>query len=218
MEDNEATIARFLHGLNRDIANIVEMHHYVELEEMVHQAIKVEQQLKRRRFVPRTSNSSTFAAEAKGMGDFKLPQRVWSDREEEGLIVAFKDVKQGWECENNFRTGYLGMLEEEKKKLFPSSYIKWVRMEGATNMVGVDDDVWDNYVKIDLFAKNMRLKSFLFYSAWCEVFSKDQGMREYAEDIADATKPCSDTDQCKTPNYYILMMDVQVTMPFWLMT
>ncbi|KAL0378817.1 UNVERIFIED_CONTAM: hypothetical protein Sradi_3187200 [Sesamum radiatum] len=60
MEDNEATMARFLHGLNRDIADVVEMHHYVELEEMVHQAIKVEQQLKRRGFGRRTSNSSTF--------------------------------------------------------------------------------------------------------------------------------------------------------------
>ncbi|KAL0411708.1 UNVERIFIED_CONTAM: Transposon Ty3-G Gag-Pol polyprotein [Sesamum latifolium] len=36
------------------------MHHYVELEEMVHQAIKVEQQIKRRGFVRRTSNSSTL--------------------------------------------------------------------------------------------------------------------------------------------------------------
>ncbi|KAL0313326.1 UNVERIFIED_CONTAM: hypothetical protein Sradi_5731900 [Sesamum radiatum] len=60
MEDNEATMACFLHGLNRDNADVVEMHHYVELEEMVHQAIKVEQQLKQRGFVRRTSNSSTL--------------------------------------------------------------------------------------------------------------------------------------------------------------
>ncbi|KAL2253005.1 UNVERIFIED_CONTAM: Transposon Tf2-12 polyprotein, partial [Sesamum indicum] len=60
IEDNEATMARFLHGLNRDIADVVEMHHYVELEEMVHQAIKVEQQLKRRGHLRKTSNSSAF--------------------------------------------------------------------------------------------------------------------------------------------------------------
>ncbi|KAL0416747.1 UNVERIFIED_CONTAM: Retrovirus-related Pol polyprotein from transposon.6 [Sesamum latifolium] len=60
IEDNETTMAHFLHGLNRDIADVVEMHHYVELEEMVHQAIKVEQQLKRRGYVRRNSNSSTF--------------------------------------------------------------------------------------------------------------------------------------------------------------
>ncbi|XP_060961495.1 uncharacterized protein LOC133031812 [Cannabis sativa] len=47
-EDREATMARFLHGLNREIADIVELQHYVELTDMVHQAIKVEEQLKRK--------------------------------------------------------------------------------------------------------------------------------------------------------------------------
>ncbi|KAI9195068.1 hypothetical protein LWI28_011352 [Acer negundo] len=47
-EDREATMARFLNGLNQDIANVVELQHYVELNDMVHMAIKVEQQLKRK--------------------------------------------------------------------------------------------------------------------------------------------------------------------------
>ncbi|XP_059455030.1 uncharacterized protein LOC132185248, partial [Corylus avellana] len=47
-EDREATMARFLNGLNREIANVVELQHYVELEDMVHMAIKVERQLKRK--------------------------------------------------------------------------------------------------------------------------------------------------------------------------
>ena len=47
-EDREATMARFLNDLNRDIANIVELQHYVELEDMVHMAMKVERQLKRK--------------------------------------------------------------------------------------------------------------------------------------------------------------------------
>lgn len=47
-KDKEATMARFLHGLNRDIANVVELQHYVELDDMVHMAIKVEQQFKRK--------------------------------------------------------------------------------------------------------------------------------------------------------------------------
>ena len=29
-EDREATMARFLNGLNRDIANVVELQHYVD--------------------------------------------------------------------------------------------------------------------------------------------------------------------------------------------
>jgi hypothetical protein len=48
VEDREATMARFLNGLNRDIANVVELQHYVELEDMVQMAMKVERQLKRK--------------------------------------------------------------------------------------------------------------------------------------------------------------------------
>ena len=47
-EDREATMARFLAGLNRQIQNVVELKHYVELEDMVHMAIKIENQVKRR--------------------------------------------------------------------------------------------------------------------------------------------------------------------------
>uniref|UniRef100_A0A2N9H1S2 CCHC-type domain-containing protein n=1 Tax=Fagus sylvatica TaxID=28930 RepID=A0A2N9H1S2_FAGSY len=39
-EDREATMARFLSGLNRDIANVIELQHYVEIEDMVHMAMK----------------------------------------------------------------------------------------------------------------------------------------------------------------------------------
>ena len=47
VEDREATMARFLNGLHRDIANVVELQHYVELEDMVHVATKVERQLRK---------------------------------------------------------------------------------------------------------------------------------------------------------------------------
>jgi hypothetical protein len=43
-EDWAATMARFLSGLNRDIVNVVELHHYVVVEDMVHMAMKVERQ------------------------------------------------------------------------------------------------------------------------------------------------------------------------------
>jgi len=38
-----ATMARFLNGLQRDIQDVVEMHHYEILEDLIHQATKVEQ-------------------------------------------------------------------------------------------------------------------------------------------------------------------------------
>lgn len=48
VEDREATMARFLAGLQWDIRDQVELQHYVELEDMVHMAMKIENQLKRR--------------------------------------------------------------------------------------------------------------------------------------------------------------------------
>ncbi|KAJ0963098.1 hypothetical protein J5N97_028220 [Dioscorea zingiberensis] len=68
-EDREATMARFLNGLNREIANTVELHHYVELEDLVHMAMKVERQLKKGgtsaspRPTPQNSSANTMEAE-----------------------------------------------------------------------------------------------------------------------------------------------------------
>ena len=62
-EDREATIAKFLAGLNQEVQNVVELQHYVELEDMVHMAIKIENQAKRRssrntHFAPSPSSST----------------------------------------------------------------------------------------------------------------------------------------------------------------
>ena len=47
-EDEKVTMSRFFNSLNRDKANVVELQSYVNLEELVHLAIKVEGQLKRK--------------------------------------------------------------------------------------------------------------------------------------------------------------------------
>jgi len=35
-KDREVTIARFLNSLNKNIVNVVELQHYLEIEDMVH--------------------------------------------------------------------------------------------------------------------------------------------------------------------------------------
>ncbi|XP_071920674.1 uncharacterized protein [Coffea arabica] len=47
-EDREATMARFLNGLRVEIADQLELQYYMEIEDMVEKAIKIEQRLKRR--------------------------------------------------------------------------------------------------------------------------------------------------------------------------
>lgn len=46
-EDRNAIMARFFSGLNQNIANVVELQHYIEIEYMIHMAIKVEKQLRK---------------------------------------------------------------------------------------------------------------------------------------------------------------------------
>ncbi|XP_052478585.1 uncharacterized protein LOC128034050 [Gossypium raimondii] len=75
-EDREATMARFLAGLNRDIANIVEFQHYVEVMDMVHMAIKVEKQLKRKgptQTYPTTSTNKWAQGTSKAPNQPKKP-------------------------------------------------------------------------------------------------------------------------------------------------
>ncbi|XP_027156737.1 uncharacterized protein LOC113757826 [Coffea eugenioides] len=47
-EDGEATMARFLHGLRPEIAEVVELQHYLDMNEMLEKAVTIERRLKRR--------------------------------------------------------------------------------------------------------------------------------------------------------------------------
>ena len=88
-EDRETTMARFLVGLNNDIADVVELQHYVELDDMVHMAIKVKQQLKR--------NGSIRIG--KNLGSTSTWKSNWSKKEERSnfkpTIETSKNNKDG---------------------------------------------------------------------------------------------------------------------------
>ncbi|XP_062103649.1 uncharacterized protein LOC133814742 [Humulus lupulus] len=88
-EDREATMASFLAGLNCDIANVVELQHYVELNDMLHMAIKVECQLNKKgstRMGQSSGSSSTW-------------NQNWSKKDEKpqskNKVEAPKDNKNG---------------------------------------------------------------------------------------------------------------------------
>ena len=44
-EDHETTMARFIGGLKEEITNVVELHHYVEIEDLLHKSIQVERKV-----------------------------------------------------------------------------------------------------------------------------------------------------------------------------
>ncbi|KAL0361286.1 UNVERIFIED_CONTAM: hypothetical protein Sradi_3813100 [Sesamum radiatum] len=52
----------------------------------------------------------------------KASRRIWSTQEEEVLLECLRDiVRSGWKCDNGFRTGYLGVVEQLIRKKCPES-------------------------------------------------------------------------------------------------
>ena len=85
-------MARFLHGLNQDIANVVDLQHFVQLEDMVHMAMKVERQLKR--------NGSTRT----NLGSLSSWKSKWSKDEKafsKSKIKPFKDHKGKYDSQHS---------------------------------------------------------------------------------------------------------------------
>ncbi|RDY04579.1 hypothetical protein CR513_11689, partial [Mucuna pruriens] len=58
-EDREVTMARFIGGLKKEITDVVELQHYMEIEDLPHKAIQVERQLKSKSSSKFTSSSSS---------------------------------------------------------------------------------------------------------------------------------------------------------------
>ncbi|KAL4324315.1 hypothetical protein GQ457_11G026210 [Hibiscus cannabinus] len=90
-EDHEATMARFLEGLNTEIANIVELHHYVELDDMVHMAIKVERQQCRK-----SSNRGEEELSIKGYTDASFQTDKEDSRSQSGFVFCFNGGVVSW--------------------------------------------------------------------------------------------------------------------------
>jgi len=84
-EDEDALIVRFLNKLNHDIRDIVELYNYLDLQELVHQAIRVEQQLKRKGkfFTWKNNNNSNYSSSK------------WKDnKKDENFLSKSKDSKE----------------------------------------------------------------------------------------------------------------------------
>ncbi|PIN04928.1 hypothetical protein CDL12_22535 [Handroanthus impetiginosus] len=155
-------------------------------------------------------------------------RRIWTVKEEEALIVALKDaVAAGWKCKNGFHTGYLGVLERHMLTTFPRTNIRtdphihskihiWKKNHASlvsmmsrsgfgwnksTNMIIVEDSIWDNYVNVDSNARIMRYKSFPLCPSWYEIFGKDRATGEHAENCNDAADELQKNSNTEADEY-----------------
>ncbi|XP_056854324.1 uncharacterized protein LOC130503779 [Raphanus sativus] len=90
-EDSEATMARFLGGLNREIQDRVEMQHYLEIEEMLHKAILVEQQVKRRSHARGSYSSSRYQTSKEDKPSYQKEVKPQPKEESKPSSIYSKD-------------------------------------------------------------------------------------------------------------------------------
>ncbi|KAG6435856.1 hypothetical protein SASPL_100737 [Salvia splendens] len=141
-------------------------------------------------------------------------RRSWTDREEEILVTAMRDLSaSGWKTDNGFRSGFTGRLHDAIKQRFPNTDIKicphinskisaWKKT--YSSLVGIlarsgvgfntnndckidcDDDQWEQIVKCDPNAKFMRGKSWPYLEHWQIIFGKDRATGAFTEDLMEA--------------------------------
>ncbi|XP_031276789.1 uncharacterized protein LOC116135233 [Pistacia vera] len=94
-EDREATMARFIAGLNKKIADVVELQHYVEMEELLHKAVKVEKQIKSKRFRSGLSSSSPWRSNWK---DNKVAFRTKEEAKSKNSVSSDNEMPPLEDC------------------------------------------------------------------------------------------------------------------------
>ncbi|KAL0320271.1 UNVERIFIED_CONTAM: hypothetical protein Sradi_5288600 [Sesamum radiatum] len=151
---------------------------------------------------------------ARGKCSIKDSRRVWFTIKEETLLDCLREiVHNGWKCDNEFRTGYFGVLEQMFAKRLLECGLKsdphisskihvWKYTYGslsdmlgrngfgwneALQMIVVAYPVFESYLKVDPNVKTMCFKSFPCYQNWCEIFGKDRATSQHAEDIENAS-------------------------------
>ncbi|KAJ4728653.1 Retrovirus-related Pol polyprotein from transposon 17.6 [Melia azedarach] len=96
-KDREATMDRFIGGLDKEIADMVNLQHYVEVKELLHKAIKVEKQIKSKGF------KSILASSSSWISNWKNNQAASKIKEEESKriqLLFLKLVLENGEIEN----------------------------------------------------------------------------------------------------------------------
>ncbi|CAA0820202.1 Unknown protein [Striga hermonthica] len=155
-------------------------------------------------------------------------RRVWNAAEERALIDGLRDlVTRGWRCDNGFRNGYTGILEQHIRQIFPGTTIKaephisskitvWKKNYGlVADMLGTsgfewndtgkmitvkEEAVWQAYSTAHPKVKSLRYKSWPYYADWVEIFGKDRATGEGALGFTDAVNDVLNDTNVEVPS------------------
>jgi len=138
-EDQEATMAGFVGGLNPEIADVVDLQHYVEMEELLHKAIKVEKQLKSGGKSKRGSSSGSYwksdwrerKSTSKSEDESKVKESESSDR---GKMDKSTSRARDLKC---FKCQGLGHIASER----PNKRVLIVKHNGDIESESSNDDM-----------------------------------------------------------------------------
>ncbi|XP_060202503.1 uncharacterized protein LOC132630942 [Lycium barbarum] len=142
VEDEEATMARFLNGLNKEIADVVEIQQYVTLDELVDMAVKLEKQIKRKQ------QASSWRSQPNTNSKKPWPKQDVTSRPQEGKGKAKVDEKEGarkiFDGENESKKSEKeeeegGVSEDDVELPFNDSLVAVVRRIMAINL-GVNSE------------------------------------------------------------------------------
>ncbi|KAG6434005.1 hypothetical protein SASPL_105624 [Salvia splendens] len=109
-------------------------------------------------------------------------RRSWTDCEEAVLISALKElVALGWKSDNGNYNLLSNILDRSGVGFNVHGDFK----------IDCSDDQWDQIVKQDKEARQMRTKSWPFWDDWKVIFGKDRATGQNAEGVAEAAKNSS---------------------------
>ncbi|KAG8386823.1 hypothetical protein BUALT_Bualt03G0189000 [Buddleja alternifolia] len=134
-------------------------------------------------WTPLAASSGRIRGGAAKLGNGKLTRRCWTPDDEKVLANALKDLPvRGYKANNGFKSGYQMLLEQAMSR-------SGFGLNDTTNMITVEnEDSWNNFVKTDSNARNMRYETWPLYEDWVEIFGKDRATGEGVEGFADVVE------------------------------
>ncbi|KAL8507686.1 hypothetical protein ACS0TY_018286 [Phlomoides rotata] len=106
-------------------------------------------------------------------------RRVWTFGEECELMCALKDlvVKAKFPSTDLKGEPHINSKIHVWKRQY--AYLRamlgnsGIGLNSTTYHVDALPEFWENYIKVDSFARTLRNKAFPFYAEWCDIFGND---------------------------------------------